>query len=176
MEEILQGRLHLENQTKKQQSRRTVNALIVYDDSAMAEEASAVLAKILRQTEETESWKVQSCEANSLAALTGSTPAENSQADLIILALNPAQSSSDLMEWLELWAKFSRVQEAALAVFGSKGGDAASTPAILDLSRLAARHELSFICGATFPFQNNSTTTGTATAKPDGYEHWGINE
>jgi hypothetical protein len=173
-----------------------MNAVIIYEESDSAGTANALLQRASDHLGAATQWSVKPWRLDALKEPAFGLAALQDAADahLIVLAVRrPTHTPSWLLTWLEVWAKRRHVQDAALAVFEGTGGDTLSTVVTTELSELAQRHGLSFICGDVSPAQDESAAfradlheremaqTSTLTrlleqAAPGNYQHWGINE
>jgi len=170
----------------------TMKAVIIYDDSACAAKAKAMLEKASSRMEEATLWDVEPWRLDllNLSPTAAKALTDTTDAHLIVLALRPARALPTwLLDWLEQWVTHRHVEEAALAVFGHGNGNAPSPPAISELSRFALRHGLSFIFDDSGSARDESAFFArdqherdapvTPTPQPivdDAYPHWGINE
>jgi hypothetical protein len=169
-----------------------MNAVIIYDDFACAAKANAMLEKASYRLEQAALWDVNPWRLDplNLLPITAEAMTDATDAHLIVLALSAAPACPVwLLDWLEQWANQRHVEEAALAVFSNGNGDATSAPVILELSRFAQRHGLSFIFDDGGPtgdesggFARDPREREAALTPPpqpivdDVYPHWGINE
>jgi hypothetical protein len=131
-------------------SKTTMNAVIIYDDSAIAAMAGAKLEKSAWRVNAVVRWSIKPWRLDALMLPPIADRASNdaAAAHLIVLAVRSQTESAPLLSsWLETWAARRQVQDAALAVFDGAGGEKLSAPAAPELSRFARRHGLSFITG-----------------------------
>lgn len=145
-----------------------MNAVIVYDDNAIAAKAKAMLDRAAWRADEALLWSVKPWKFEMLLwPPTAATVLDDARtAQLLVLAIrDPAAPPSWLLDWLEQWALERHVPEAALAVFDGKHGDSLSSPPSRALSRFAERHGLCFILDDVLPGAEE------AAAFPDDPHH-----
>ena len=174
-------------------SAATMNAVIIYDRFDLASKAKAMLERAAHRTNETMHWSFKPWRVDvlKLPPAAETALAEAAEAHLIVLAVRQVQSL--LVDWLERWATFRQVQEAALAVWDGGNADTRRAREIPELSQFAGRHGLSLLLDDNALVADKSSmfasdlrkreVSMTATlqrilAQPvrDHYEHWGIND
>lgn len=173
-----------------------MNAVIVYDENAIAAQANAMLDRAAHRADEALLWNVKPWRFDMLLwpATADEAFGDAQAAQLIVLAVrDPAVLSARLLDWLEQWALQRQVPDAALAVFDGRPGDSLAPPPTRALSQFAERHGLCFILDDVIPDEDGSAAfledlhqrevaqTPTLVqileqASSDGYQHWGINE
>jgi hypothetical protein len=136
-----------------------MNAIIVYDDNAIAAKAHKMLDRAARRADEALLWKVTPWRFDMLlwpaTADVAFTDAQAAQ--LIVLAIRePAALPGRLVDWLERWALQRQVLNAALAVFDGKRDDSLAGVPTPALSQFAERHGLSFILDDVIPDEDES--------------------
>lgn len=126
-----------------------MKALIIYDDFDSAFKANAVLQHSSFKADLAVKWSIRPWRVDMLKFPPTADEAltEALDAHLIVFAVHSAQSIPFWLErWLEQWAKYRRVQDAALAVVNAGSPEtlflASAKP---DLSQFARRHDLSVI-------------------------------
>ena len=126
-----------------------MNAVIIYDDNAIAAKANAMLDRVAHRADRTLLWSVKPWRFNMLHGPPSADAAFDDalEAHLIVLAIRSrAALPAQVLDWLEQWARNRQVKDAALAVFDGAGtADMLSAAARPALSQFAARHGLSFI-------------------------------
>ena len=173
-----------------------MNAVILYDDFALALKAKAMLERAAQHAAEATLWSVKPWRANllTLTGLANAALSDAAEAQLVVLAVRQTEAIPTwVLVWLERWAACRQVQDAALAVFDGGHGGTLSTTTSPELSRFAERHGLSFIFDDGTPAQDESassldnlrerersqtTTMIQILEQPihSYYQHWGINE
>jgi hypothetical protein len=127
----------------------TMKALIIYDDFASAAKANATLQHSAQKADCAVEWNIQPWRVDLLKFPPTADEAliEALDAHLIVFASRSTQSLPFWLErWLEQWAKYRQIKDAALAVVNEgspKTLTSASTKA--DLSQFARRHDLNVI-------------------------------
>jgi len=174
----------------------TMNAVIIYDDSAIAAKANAMLDRAARRADEALLWSVKPWKFDLLLRPPTADAAleDAEEAHLIVLAVrSQTEMSPWLLDWLEQWARRRQIEDAALAVFDGGKGDTLSAAASPILSQFAERHGLSFIFSDMRPTRDESASfldelhmRAVATTPTlhqileersyDYYRGWGINE
>ena len=131
-----------------------MNAMILYEESDCAKQASALLERASDRADAATRWNVRPWRLTMLhwPPLAQQALKDAAEAHLIVLAVRRmAESPPWLLNWLEVWAARREVPEAALAVFDGGNGDQLSASATPELSAFAQRHGLSFIFGDVAP-------------------------
>lgn len=174
----------------------TMKALIIYDETALASKAQAMLGRAAHRADEALLWTVKPWRLDLLILPLTADEALKDAAEvhLIVFAVHSqADLSPHLLDWLEKWAGCRQVQDAALAVFDGGNGDTLSTNVAPELSQFAGRQGLSFIFGDPGPSEEGSallvqsldarSAASTPTlehsleqSEQGYYQHWGINE
>ena len=172
-----------------------MNAIILYDESALAADANVMLERAANRADATEQWTVKPWRLDLLflPATADAALQEAAEAHLLLFAIREqAELPLWLLNWLEDWAERRQVQDAALAIF--HGGDdhplaAKATPG---LSRFAEHHGLSFIFGDVNPVADEAAVFASSLHEREvamtptllhiqklvesGYQHSGLNE
>lgn len=136
-----------------------MNGIIIYEECDSARKANALLKRASDRAGAATQWSVKPWRLNALKQppLGQAALRDAVEAHLIVLAIRrPTHIPSWLLTWLEVWAGRRQVQDAALAVFDGPDEDAQSAIVSTELSQLAQRHGLSFICGDVSPAQDES--------------------
>jgi len=127
----------------------TMKALIIYDDFHSAAQANTTLQHSAHREDLAVQWNIRPWRVDLLKFPPTAEEAltEALDAHLIVFAGHSAQSFPVWLErWLEQWAKYRRIKDAALAVVGAGSSEAlSSASAKPDLSRFAKRHDLNVI-------------------------------
>ncbi len=174
----------------------TVNAIIIYDDIELATKANAISGRAMQHADTTAQWQVKPWRVN-LLTLTGLADAalnDAADAHLVVFALREAEPlRPSLVAWLDQWAAYRQVPDAALAVFGGRNGEEHLAPATSELSHFAERHGLSCIFDDGHPVKSESELFRHSLherevaqtprmvhimeqVSPGNYQHCGINE
>ena len=127
-----------------------MNAVLLYDEFELGSRANAMLSRAANRAEAAVPLSINPWRLDMLMLPPTGDGAlkEATTAHLIVLAVrSQTEISPGLLQWLDTWAERREVQDAALAVFEVGKGGTLSTTAVPELSRLAARHGLSFILG-----------------------------
>ncbi len=127
-----------------------LNVVILYDDSAIAAKANAMLETAAIRADQASLWSVKPWRFDLLCAPAGAEAAlrDAEEAHLMVLAVhNQGALPARVANWVEAWAGRRQVADAALAVVDGGGGEAVPTTAEAELSDLARRHGLSLILG-----------------------------
>jgi hypothetical protein len=122
-----------------------MKALIIYDDFRSAVKANATLQHSANKADLAVQWNIRPWRTDLLKF--PPTADEALDAHLIVFAGHSAQSLPFWLErWLEQWAKYRRIKDAALAVvIAGSSAALSSASAKPELSRFARRHDLSII-------------------------------
>lgn len=174
-----------------------MDAVIIYDDRALAAKANGMLTSAVHHAGEAWQWSVKPWRLDLLMLPSAADEAlqDAAQAHLIVLAVGSLDACSpSLLGWLEKWAACRQVPEAALAMLDkSASGDLLSAMTPPELSLFATRHGLSFIFGDVNPVENDGTALDPDRREPEfpvtparlpmpgeptatAYRSWGINE
>jgi hypothetical protein len=144
----------------------TVKAIIIYDDLDSAVNANTTLQHPVHQADFAVQWNIRPWRVDMLKfpptadeALTDALDAH-----LIVFAGRSAQSLPFWLErWLEQWAKYRRIRDAALAVVGTGSAKALSSAlARPDLSQFARCHDLSVIFDDNITIASSSIADGSS--------------
>jgi len=126
-----------------------MKALIIYDDFYSAVKANASLQHSAHNADLSVQWNIRPWRVNILKFPPTSDEAltEALDAHLIVFAGHSAQSLTFWLErWLEQWAKYRRIKDAALAVVNAGSPRTFSlASARPDLTHFARRHDLNVI-------------------------------
>jgi len=152
-----------------------VKAVIIYDDFACAARAKANLKRVAQLAGEPTQNILELCllELLNQTAFATQMMGEAADAHLIVITLSQPESlPARLLDWLEGWAVFRQIQDAALAVFVGERSDALSMPVLHELSQFTERHGLDLIFDSPTPMLPDFPDERTR----ESYRHWGINE
>jgi len=128
----------------------SLNAVVIYDDSAIAAKANAMIETAAIRADEASVWSVKPWRLDLLRVPAGAEAAlkDAEEAHLMVLAVRDQAALPDrVVNWLEAWAGRRQVADAAVAVIDGGGIEMAPTTAKAKLSDLARRHGISFIFG-----------------------------
>jgi hypothetical protein len=127
----------------------TMKALIIYDDYYSAVKANATLQHSAHKADCAVQWNIRPWRVDMLKFPPTADEAltEALDAHLIVFAGHSAQALPFWLEgWLEQWAKYRRIKDAALAVVNAGSPKTLSlASAKPDSSQFAKRHDLSVI-------------------------------
>ena len=153
----------------------TMKALIIYDDFHSAAEANATLQHSAHRADLAVQWNIRPWRVDLLKFPPTADEAltEALDAHLIVFAGHSAQSLPFWLErWLEQWAKYRRIKDAALAVVGAGSSEAlASASAKPDLSQFARRHDLSVFIDGNIRSAPASIEDGASSGEGQLHEH-----
>ena len=124
-----------------------MKSVIICDDLAFVEKASATLQRIGGRPDVGAGWTIKTWPTSSLKTAVTAEQNLNDAADahLIIISAQHAQNlPSRLREWLEQWAALRQIKDAALAVIKDGVHDFTKTVS-LELTMLVQRHGLNLI-------------------------------
>jgi hypothetical protein len=175
---------------------KTMNAMIIYEESGIAAEANALLKRASDRADAATDWAVKPWRLDMLRlpATANEAQRDGAAAHLVVLAIGRrTELPEGLLDWLEAWARRRWIDNAALAVFEGGRGDRFSATASSQLSEFAQRQGLSLIVGEVDPGESQPARVWTDTdqrdarrtatmayavapASPGYYQHWGINE
>ena len=125
-----------------------MKALIIYDELSSFAKANAALQHSAQTTDVNVLWSIRPWRVDMLKFPPTADEAltEAIDAHLIVFAGRCAQSLPFwLQDWLEQWAKYRRVEDAALAVIGAGKAEGPSPVEKSDLSECARQHGLSVL-------------------------------
>jgi hypothetical protein len=134
--------------TRSTPDNATVNALLIYDNFASGLKARGVLQRTAYCAKAPGRWEIRPLHLDVLRVPETREGALVDAVNVDLLALAGLYTCSIpvwLMEWMERWANYRKVVDAALVVFqdGIEGAD--SPPTTRELSVFAARHRLHLI-------------------------------
>jgi len=124
----------------------SMNAFVIYHDLSSFARVNNSLQHSAQNTGFAVRWKIRPWRVNMLKfpPTAGDALTESIDAHLIVFAGRTGRSFPFWMQdWLEQWAKYRQIKDAALAVIGAGNKEAVSSQ--FDLSKFAKRHGLSFI-------------------------------
>jgi len=142
----------------------SLNAVILYDDSAIAAKANAMLETAAIRADEATLWSVKPWRFDLLRVPAGAEAAlkDANEAHLMVLAVrSQAALPGRVVNWLEAWAGRRQVADAALAVIDGEGGETVPATPEAELRHLARRHGLCFILGEASRAQTESAELWT---------------
>jgi hypothetical protein len=125
-----------------------MKALIIYDDVTCAANMTAILHRVAHHADMTVKWKISPWRLNLLKFPPTAKQAlgDAAAADLIVFAVRcTPKLPLWLMEWLEEWARYRHIADAAVAIIGDGTPNVEEVPATAQLSQFARRHGLNFI-------------------------------
>jgi hypothetical protein len=134
-------------------------AVIIYDDFDCAAKANAMFERAAYRADEVLPWTVRPWRLDMLTAPLTADAAltDAAAAHVVLLSLrHPSSLSAWVLDWLEQWAAYRHVQDAALAVWDGGDGDTLSATATPELSQFAERHGLSLIFGGVRPAEDDT--------------------
>jgi hypothetical protein len=126
----------------------SMKALIIYDNLSSFAKANAALQHSAQNADVNVLWSIRPWRVDMLKFPPTADEAltEAIDAHLIVFAGRCAQSLPFwLNDWLEQWAKYRRVEDAALAVMGAGKAEVPSSVEKSDLSECARQHGLSVL-------------------------------
>jgi hypothetical protein len=151
-----------------------MKATIIYDDFDSAAKANTTLQHSAHKADFAVQWNIRPWRVDLLKFPPTADEAltEALDAHLIVFAGRSAQSLPFWLErWLEQWAKYRRIKDAALAVVSAGSAKALSSAlARPDLSQFARRHDLSVI------FDDNTTTASSLIADGSSFTEARLHE
>jgi hypothetical protein len=127
-----------------------MNAVIIYDDAALAAKANAMLHHAAQRAWEglqvhVRPWRM---EMLNLPIAAGVALTEAIDAHLILFSLRPPWLLPVwLQTWLEQWAARRQVQDAALAIWGGRLRGSLSAEVPPEIVKFAAHHGLNCVIG-----------------------------
>jgi hypothetical protein len=171
----------------------SMNAFVIYADLSSFARANNALQHSAQNTDFAVRWNISPWRVDMLKFPPTAEDAltEAIDAHLIVFAGRSAQSLPFwLQDWLERWAKYRRVEDAALAVIGTGTKEALTSQS--DLSQFAERYGLSVIFrdrdvieDSLFQIESSQTLKSNRSllvpqtldkGTQDSYRGWGINE
>jgi hypothetical protein len=166
-----------------------MKALIIYDELSSFAKANAALQHSAQTTDVNVLWSIRPWRVDMLKfpPTADEALAEAIDAHLIVFAGRRAQSLPFwLQDWLEQWATYRRVEDAALAVMGTGNAEVPSAVTKSDLSQFARHRGLNVIFDDHFSagyldeskvpeFLIPPQTLDTKTPDEE-YRDWGIND
>jgi hypothetical protein len=171
----------------------TLKATVIYDDFDFAMRATALLERVAIRVREAITWEVKPWRLDVLkqSPLAEATEAEAADADLIVFALSKTHSlPEELTMWLERWAAYRQIEDAAVMVL-FPDEFAAATPPWYELKQFADLHGLAFLSSQSVRENGDSMrfvhqlwqrrlpavpVLGLPADPPRPPQHWGINE
>jgi hypothetical protein len=123
-----------------------LKAVILYDDSVLAERAAASLERAAARAGEGLRWDVKSwhLEAVTEPSLAAVTLAVAAGADVILFAVGETPAPpAELLDWMERWAAYRRHADAALMLFSLNNQTSGRWRS--ELERFAVRYGLTFL-------------------------------